>query len=61
MIIICVGLPASYLAGLCIAIDVIAIVQESKTMIQSDLVYPVLVYPDPSPSGRKSLVTDVAG
>ena len=27
--------------------------------IQSDLAYPVLVYPDPSPSGRKSLVTDL--
>ena len=27
--------------------------------IQSDLVYPVLCYPDPSPSGRKSLVTDL--
>ena len=27
--------------------------------IQSDLAYPVLFYPDPSPSGRKSLVTDL--
>ena len=26
---------------------------------QSDLAYPVLFYPDPSPSGRKSLVTDL--
>ena len=26
--------------------------------IQSDLVYPVLFYPDPSPSGRKLLITD---
>ena len=26
--------------------------------VPSDLGYPVLVYPDPSPSGRKSLVTD---
>ena len=27
--------------------------------IQSDLAYPVLVYPDPSPSGRKSVATDL--
>ena len=27
--------------------------------IQSDLVYPVLFYPDPSPSGRKSMVTEL--
>ena len=27
--------------------------------VQSDLAYPVLFYPDPSPSGRKSLVTDL--
>ena len=26
-------------------------------IIQSDLAYPVLFYPDPSPAGRKSLVT----
>ena len=28
-------------------------------LVQSDLAYPVLFYPDPSPSGRKSLVTDL--
>ena len=27
--------------------------------VQSDLAYPVLFYPDPSPPGRKSLVTDL--
>ena len=27
--------------------------------VQSDLAYPVLFYPDPSPSGRKSFVTDL--
>ena len=27
--------------------------------VQSDLAYPVLFYPDPSPSGRISLVTDL--
>ena len=26
--------------------------------VESDLAYPVLFYPDPSPSGRKLLVTD---
>ena len=28
-------------------------------MVQSDLAYPVLFYPDPSPSGRKSLDADL--
>ena len=31
----------------------------SRRKVQSDLAYPVLCYPDPSPSGRKSLVTDL--
>ena len=29
------------------------------SMLQSDLAYPVLFYPDPSSSGNKSLVTDL--
>ena len=33
--------------------------QASSVLIQSDLAYPVLFCPDPSPSGRKSLVTDL--
>ena len=31
----------------------------TQCSIQSDLAYPVLFYPHPSPSGRKSLVTDL--
>ena len=30
-----------------------------KFRVQSHLAYPILFHPDPSPSGRKSLVTDL--
>ena len=39
--------------------SVVSCVFDDHLAVQSDLPYPVLFYPDPSPSGRKSLVADL--